>query len=42
MRRLIELPLWVLGLTVVAAGAVGGGACAAALHLTDQNRGRRT
>jgi ABC-type uncharacterized transport system permease subunit len=29
MSRLIELPAWFLGLLVVVAGAVGGGACAA-------------
>ncbi|MFI9244198.1 hypothetical protein ACIGXF_16775 [Streptomyces sp. NPDC053086] len=40
MRRLIELPVWVLGLTVLAAGAVGGGACAA-IDLAIRARGRR-
>ncbi|WP_432169784.1 hypothetical protein [Streptomyces sp. 1222.5] len=29
MRRLVELPLWAIGLTVIGAGAIGGGACAA-------------
>ena len=38
MRRLVELPLWALGLTVLGAGAIGGGACAAIDCLI---RGRR-
>ena len=29
MRDLIEMPRWFLALTLLAAGAVGGGACAA-------------
>lgn len=40
MNRPIELPLRVLAVTVLVAGAIGG-ACAAAL-LTDRGRGRRT
>ena len=41
MDRLIELPLWVLALTVLAAGAIGGGACAGALAVRDAIRGRQ-
>lgn len=41
MRRLIELPAWVLCLTVVGAGMVGGGACAAIGCITTRIRGRQ-
>lgn len=41
MSRLIELPAWVLALTVVAAGAIGGGACAGISCLVDHARGRQ-
>lgn len=42
MARPIELPVRVLALTVLAAGAIGGGQAAAVLVLTDWARGRRT
>lgn len=41
MRRLVELPAWVLCLTVLAAGAIGGGACAGIGCLVERIRGGR-
>lgn len=40
-RRLIELPIWAVAVAVLAAGMVGGGACAAGFCLTARSRGRQ-